>query len=168
MINEVGSDIISSGKRSRDDTELDLTPMIDVVFLLLAFFIVVSKLDQQVQLQLPTAAAGISVIEQSAVVLLVTKGDSPDEPDIYKGKEREAGNLVVGDPEAQETEVVDYVMGELEEKEEKIKFALIKIEGDVKNRQVQLVKAAVSKALANKQRSDTVQLYVAIEHRLTK
>lgn len=162
MIAEIGAEKVQPGHRKRDQADLDITPMIDIVFLLLAFFIVCSKIDEQVQVQLPKASAGISVIEKAAVVMLVVAGEDPDEPRVYKGKNKSPEYLIAGSPEQQEEAIQDYVVQELNEKQEKVKFTLIKIEGGVKNRQVQLVKFAISKALRDAGRSD-MQLFVAIE-----
>jgi len=48
-------------KQNPDDGELDITPMIDITFLLLAFFVVVSKMDPQQAVDLPRATFGVSV-----------------------------------------------------------------------------------------------------------
>ena len=168
MISEIGADKIQSGKRKREEADLDITPMIDIVFLLLAFFVVVSKMDERVQINLPKASAGISVIERSAVILMIESGNNPDEPNIYKGKVKSPEYLIAGAPEQQEEEIITYVARELNERQEKVNFALIKIDGTVKNRQVQLVKFAISKALTEAGRNDDMQLFVAIEQKVTE
>ena len=163
MISELGADQIRSGKRKREDADLDITPMIDIVFLLLAFFVVVSKMDERVQINLPKASAGISVIERSAVILMIESTGTPDEPNIYKGKNKSPEYIIAGEPEQQEEAIIQYVTQELNGKQEQIKFALIKIDGAVRNRQVQLVKFAISKGLTEAGRSKEIQLFVAIE-----
>ena len=45
-------------RREMGDDELDITPMIDIVFLLLAFFVVVSKMDPKPAVDLPIAKYG--------------------------------------------------------------------------------------------------------------
>ena len=40
------------------DAEMDFTPMIDMVFLLLIFFLVASKIDQATSVKLPPARHG--------------------------------------------------------------------------------------------------------------
>jgi len=45
-------------RRQLEDTEMDITPMIDVTFLLLIFFIVASKMDESANVPLPPAAPG--------------------------------------------------------------------------------------------------------------
>ena len=55
----------------RDDIELNLTPLIDVVFLLLIFFMVSTTFDKQSQLKitLPEASASAEQISDKAVVI---------------------------------------------------------------------------------------------------
>ena len=64
-------------KTIREDAELDITPMIDVVFLLLAFFVVVSKMDPTTAVDLPKAQYGFAVPEKNCVVFVVTQGATP-------------------------------------------------------------------------------------------
>ena len=44
-------------KRNPEEGEIDITPMIDVTFLLLAFFVVVSRMDPQSAVDLPKASS---------------------------------------------------------------------------------------------------------------
>ena len=55
----------------RDDIELNLTPLIDVVFLLLIFFMVSTTFDKQSQLKitLPEATASAEQVSDKAVVI---------------------------------------------------------------------------------------------------
>lgn len=53
--------------------------MIDVVFLLLIFFMVTSTMQQETELQVPPAKHGEGVSTDSAVVItIVTKNDTPE------------------------------------------------------------------------------------------
>ena len=63
-------------KRNPDDGELDVTPMIDVTFLLLAFFVVVSKMDPQANVPLPVASFGYSAKEKECVTIILTVDES--------------------------------------------------------------------------------------------
>ena len=56
-------------KRNKDDGELDITAMIDVTFLLLAFFVVVSKMDPQAAVDLPRASYGASTVSYTHLTL---------------------------------------------------------------------------------------------------
>jgi len=55
----------------RDDIELNLTPLIDVVFLLLIFFMVSTTFEKQakLKLQLPSASVEAKVADQKTVVI---------------------------------------------------------------------------------------------------
>lgn len=149
-------------KRNPDDGELDITPMIDVTFLLLAFFVVVSKMDPQAAVPLPMASYGESVSEKNAVTLIViTDKSNPDRALIYKGTSMDEKSRVAdGDEEAQEQEIADFVENELFAAP--IKDAvIIKASGLCKTKMVELVKRGVSKSeLA---RSDERKLYIGIE-----
>ena len=58
-----------------DSAEMDITPMIDITFLLLIFFIVCSTMSQSSAVKLPPARHGKGVDEQMAVIITVdTKG----------------------------------------------------------------------------------------------
>jgi biopolymer transport protein ExbD len=68
-------------KRTTGDAELDLTSMIDVVFLLLIFFMVTSTMQQDSGLDLPAAKHGVGVESLEAIVITVNRpaasGDDP-------------------------------------------------------------------------------------------
>ncbi|MCA9170833.1 MAG: biopolymer transporter ExbD, partial [Planctomycetales bacterium] len=61
-------------RRSLDDNEMDITPMIDITFLLLIFFLVAGKLDQDAPVELPPARHGTAVSVKSAAIITVGKG----------------------------------------------------------------------------------------------
>ena len=53
-------------QRSSNDAELDITPMIDVTFLLLIFFMVTSTMQPDEVLDIPTSVHGLGVEANSA------------------------------------------------------------------------------------------------------
>ena len=55
----------------RDDIELNITPLIDVVFLLLIFFMVSTTFEKQAKLkvQLPDASASAQIEEKQSIVI---------------------------------------------------------------------------------------------------
>lgn len=61
--------------RNREDGDLPLTPLIDVVFLLLIFFMVSTTFDRTraLDLELPVAATGTATPAQDATILHVWK-----------------------------------------------------------------------------------------------
>ncbi len=63
------------------DDELDLTPMIDMSFMLLAFFVVSSSMEAGSALQLPNAESGDRLdLKKTAVV---TVFNAPQAPEIF-------------------------------------------------------------------------------------
>jgi biopolymer transport protein TolR len=70
--------------------ELDLTPMIDATFMLLAFFMVSSSMEAASPLQLPSANAGKSKGLKNAAVVTVFYAN--DHPEIYLTDGRKIGS----------------------------------------------------------------------------
>lgn len=66
---------------SSDDDELDITPMIDVTFLLLIFFMVTSKMERSSSLHIPPARHGVGVSTSDSTVITIFKTDG--DPEIY-------------------------------------------------------------------------------------
>ena len=76
-------------KENPDDGELDITPMIDITFLLLAFFVVVSKMDPQQAVDLPSATVGEAVQDKDSVILIIGKSKGWDgEPSLSWANQR--------------------------------------------------------------------------------
>lgn len=74
----------SFGKSKRidsDDEDLDITPMIDVTFLLLIFFMVTSNMKQAATVNIPPARHGMGVQMSKSTVLTIFNSDG--EPEIY-------------------------------------------------------------------------------------
>ncbi|MGL6226049.1 MAG: ExbD/TolR family protein [Thermoguttaceae bacterium] len=64
--------LLSLRKRRKTATaEMDITPMIDITFLLLIFFIVCSTLNQVATVPLPPASFGSAVNEKDAVIITI-------------------------------------------------------------------------------------------------
>ena len=162
MSNETNQGIeLPKRKRNPDDGELDITPMIDVTFLLLAFFVVVSKMDPQANVPLPLYSVGKSISEKNAVTLiLVVDKDNSDRALIYKGNMGEDNLVAEGDEETQEDEIGEYVENELFAYPTK-DAVIIKAAGNCKTRMVELVKRGVGKSeLA---RAEGRKLYIGVE-----
>lgn len=94
-------------RRVRQDAEMDITPMIDITFLLLIFFLVCSSIDQQSSVELPSARYGTSVSEKNATV--ITLDVEGDQTLVYLGGLD--GTLLPQDRVAQE----DAVLAAIEE-----------------------------------------------------
>lgn len=67
-------------KNRRVSVALDITPLIDVVFLLLIFFLVTSTFskteDAEIPINLPSASSGEAISESEKIVLFITEDGS--------------------------------------------------------------------------------------------
>jgi len=63
--------------RGESETDLDITPMIDVTFLLLIFFMVTSTMQAKRELDVPPAKHGVGVETNSATIIEVKRGEPP-------------------------------------------------------------------------------------------
>ena len=96
-------------KKERDDEEMDITPMIDITFLLLIFFVVCSKMDPTQMRDIPKADNGLLVsAKDSAVIFIEPAG--PDKVKVMRSDESEFSD----DEAAMESEIIEYVTSELE------------------------------------------------------
>lgn len=144
-------------KRNPSDGELDITPMIDITFLLLAFFVVVSRMDPQAAVILPKAAYPEMVSEKSSVTLIVVEKDG--DAVIYKGRAMDDASIVMKqEPSVMEAEIGEYVEREFSANPTK-ETVLIKAGGDVTTRMVELVKRGVSLS----ELAENKNLYVAVQ-----
>lgn len=142
-----------SKPNARDDVDMDITPMIDITFLLLIFFLVASRMDANAQIQLPPAAHGTAVAAKNSVIITIAAGEN-EAVLIYKDDGTDAHNLVPGDDlEMQETEIREFVDEAINGPSAK-EQVIIKAARDIKHREVARV-ARVAGATGAK-------LYVAV------
>ncbi len=122
------------------DDEMDITPMIDMVFLLLIFFILTSKMTGEKTYPVPPAKNGSAVVIKNCVSLLVSRGTGST-PLVARGD----GTTFSEDPELQAAEIAEYIQLELETggKTE----VLIRAEGNVTSGQMKKVKQAIAEVL---------------------
>ena len=143
-------------RRLLEDTEMDITPMIDCTFLLLIFFLLTFKADEGATLALPPAKYGIPVSAKNAVVITVDKGEPELPAKVYKGNTSEAASLLdSSDLKAMEDEIAAYVEKEVAGGTRK-QYLLIKAAESVKHRDVARVARAASRV------ADIEQLHVAV------
>ena len=102
-------------KGNRIDEEMDITPMIDITFLLLIFFVVASKMDPTQTGRTPTADHGVAVSAKDSAVIFVQRG-SGDKAIL----QRLDGSKFIDDEDAQITEVVDYVQKEIDDGKQQV------------------------------------------------
>jgi biopolymer transport protein ExbD len=131
-------------RRPVQEAEMDITPMIDVTFLLLIFFMVASKIDIQADVSLPTAAYGQPVAMGDAVVLTVSDQGPDGAALIFKGDTTDPSAKVQAvDPQDQEQEIAGYVQETMTKQRKR--FVVIKASKNVKHRDVARVAEAVGK-----------------------
>src|SRR5690554_3549421 len=91
-------------KSRRVSVDLDMTPLIDVVFLLLIFFLVTSTFskteDAEIPINLPSAASGEAISDAQKIVLFITedgsveiKSDAQDPGNVLDGEQIQGANL---------------------------------------------------------------------------
>ena len=142
-------------KKCGEDDEMDITPMIDITFLLLIFFLVASKMDEAAALKLPPARHGQVVGSRNCVVLSMLAGAGEAEAKVYRGDKTDASSQFKGDQVQQEEAITSYVEDEIQSSTD-LMYVLIKAEKDVRHEDVARVAKAVGK-------SESVQnLYVAV------
>ncbi|MEO1524401.1 MAG: biopolymer transporter ExbD [Planctomycetota bacterium] len=95
-------------RAQRDDSEMDITPMIDIVFLLLIFFVVCSKMDPTQMGAIPDADNGVAIsAKDSAVVFIQPAGK--DKVTVSKVD----GTQLSTDEETQAAQLIEYIDQEL-------------------------------------------------------
>lgn len=95
-------------RRVADDTEMDITPMIDCTFLLLIFFIVCSTQDKSSKLELARAQHGTGVGVETSVIITLGDGGQSGKAEIYLS-DGKTGAPLTGDLEQQEKQVRETV-----------------------------------------------------------
>lgn len=125
--------------RQREDVDLDITPMIDMVFLLLIFFLVSSTPDQQTAIDLPEAHHGVAVTQSDSVIFTLGAGGLGTAP-AFAADGRVAGTELPDDAVQRSQRVRELIEAGFREDKTKV---VIKADKNVAHREVaQLVKAA--------------------------
>lgn len=109
------------GDRKMVDGEMDITPMIDVTFLLLIFFMVASTMQGTPDVDVPPAEHSLGVDSAGATVVTILAPKSS----------AESARIVLGDgegPEADPGDVKTYVEDSVRDGRKRI---VLKAEGDV-------------------------------------
>ena len=132
----------------RDTADMDITPMIDITFLLLIFFLVASIPDATSAVQLPPARHGKAVNPRTSVILTVAEGGGPGGASVYLG-DGKVGTPLAPDPAEQDALITSFVRDSYKS------TVLIKAEKGVKHREVSRVAAAAA-------RVEGIQLHLAV------
>ncbi|MDA7979900.1 MAG: biopolymer transporter ExbD [Pirellulales bacterium] len=128
-----------------EDTEVDITPMIDITFLLLIFFLVASVPDPQVAIDLPSAVMGGKVDPQlSTFITIAVNPVDPDDAEIYLADGRQQSARVTrkskGDA-SQKNEIVAVLREAVAQNKPHV---IIKAEKDVRNGEVDRIIGYIS------------------------
>ena len=91
-----------------DDLEMDITPMIDITFLLLIFFLVASIPDSATSVDRPPAVHGTGVDARSSVVVTIAADDGGD-PVIYFADGKIESARAPDDPDAFREDLLAYL-----------------------------------------------------------
>jgi len=126
-------------KRPPMDDEMDITPMIDMTFLLLIFFILTSKMTAEPTYPLPAAKNGNSVSVKKCIVITVRAGNGATAI-----VSRADATVFSDDPEQQAAEIGEYIQLGLNTQKSEV---LIRAEGAVRNGEISRLKDAVSESL---------------------
>jgi biopolymer transport protein ExbD/biopolymer transport protein TolR len=132
-------------KRSSEDDDLDITPMIDVTFLLLIFFMVTSTMKPEGALQIPSAKNGLGVDAKDACILSVFDDDGTPGVYLADGK-RENGPVPT-------EQVTRYVQ------DEKKRYVIIKSDRKVPSGFVE----EVARAAAEAEGGEDLEFFIAVQ-----
>ncbi|MDA7951039.1 MAG: biopolymer transporter ExbD [Pirellulaceae bacterium] len=121
-------------KKHREDAEMDITPMIDITFLLLIFFLVATKMETQAQVQLPLAEHGKAASEKNSIILAITSENGQTKVLPHPPTEV----FPVEDILAQEAAIADYVAQQMN-RTPRPKFLMLKVDKDVESGEVDRV-----------------------------
>lgn len=130
------------------DGEFDITPMIDVVLLLLIFFIVTARMEPKIVNELPKAKNGDVVAAEDGCVIFVKRtGDGSMQ--VFRAD----GRQFTGAMEQIEQDIEEYVRNA-----DKREFVLIRGEPRVKTGDMAKVRVAASRGLDEDQ-----QIMIAVQ-----
>lgn len=104
-----GDDEFILPKKKRDDDEMDITPMIDITFLLLIFFVVCSTMDPTKIGKIPEAQNGLAIAAKNSAVIFINPGAGDSVV-----LSRMDGSEFSTDEDAQASEIIEYITSELE------------------------------------------------------
>ena len=135
-------------RRIHHMADMDITPMIDITFLLLIFFLVASIPDPTKAVDLPPARHGAAVNPKTSAIITVAERGGPGRALIYLG-DGKSGRALPDDPATQNSLIAQFV------RESYRSTVIIKAEKGVKHREVSRVAAAAAEA-------ERIELHLAV------
>ena len=97
-------------RRSIGEAEMDITPMIDITFLLLIFFLVAARMASTADLELPKAEYATSVVAQNAII--ITVAELSRQTVLYRGQGKESQQRINHGPNEMADAIRDYIESE--------------------------------------------------------
>lgn len=148
---EEGAQPALPSRRKVEDVDLDITPMIDMVFLLLIFFLVSSTPDQKTAIELPEARHGVAVTQHDSVIFTLAEGGLGAAP-AFAADGRIPGSELPEESQARSSRVRELIEEGFRDNKTSV---VIKGDKNVAHRDVaQLIKAA--------SQVDGVKLHLAV------
>ena len=127
-------------RKTRDDDEMDITPMIDITFLLLIFFLVTATPDNKTAVELAKAQNGAPVAQLTSTVFTIAPGDRNSAP-VYEADGKVEDFRLSDDLDERKVQIREAVEKGMPDKAD----VIIKADKGVKCREVDRVVKAVSK-----------------------
>ena len=153
---ELQTDNFEIPKKDRSDREMDITPMIDITFLLLIFFIVCSTLDPQKTGSIPEAENALAISSKDSAVLFIEPA-AANKAVVRRANETEFS----ADENIQSTEIIDYITREIEKPKGRNKqHVMIFGHADVKVGHVTRLQRIIGEAF-----EDLDSTYIAVKER---
>jgi biopolymer transport protein ExbD len=140
-------------KKKDFDGEFDITPMIDVVLLLLIFFMVSARMAPQNVAVLPKAKNGEMAAIHDAVVLCIKSRGTADTAAVSTFKGKPFSN----DPDQQSAEIAEYISEAFQD--EKKKYLLIQGEPSVRTSEIIRIQRAAASVM-----NPEYDIMIAVEH----
>ncbi len=139
-------------KKESFDDEMDITPMIDVVLLLLIFFMVSARMAPGAMRNLPKAKQGVFASLHDSVVLTV-KGGGTGTPTVAALD----GRIFSTDPEEQSAEIAEFVVESLQNFDKR--SVIVQAEANVLTSDMVRIQSAIGSVLDVDQ-----EILIAVEH----
>lgn len=146
MSERAGNTGVFKPRRKAQDSELDITPMIDITFLLLAFFVVASKMQEQAPIPLPYAKHGEAIAAKDAVMINIDQNAPDVDAMFYLGRTLEKGTGIFETEEDLEERIQQYVEQQLAQND-KIKYIVIRAGNQARMRNMKLAKQAANRGI---------------------
>lgn len=141
-------------RTKREDDEMDITPMIDITFLLLIFFIVCSTMDPTKIGEIPEAENGLAIAAKNSAVIFINPGQGD-----AVVLSRYDGSEFSTDEDAQASEIIEYITDEMEKSVgESKQHVMLFGDGNVKVGQVTRIQKIIGDAF-----EDLDSTYIAVK-----